>query len=376
MLDAYATSYEAYALKKGKMSVDRYVAEHSGELGETGAIRSWCFDYFYDLMPEYVQHLEYQEIHLWALANHYSDELLFYYLLNQGNYSDAGDGTIMGYGYDEIYLYQLYYRINGENAGSHHDLEALIGQLPSYESLSAIVNKYYPEWEEHLKNNYYHGYQTTFILSDNAYRTLTYSLGKSDPEVMSNLYFDYGYYTPMFEPDPMYYLMIHSTDVRKTQSYLNEKLGSENFMTPNQYLTQLVSSEFPSIIGSVISFVSMLALACVFIYFIMRSSLMSKVKEIGIYRAIGVSKKNLTFKFFIDTNFVCLTTFAPGFILASAALSSISSSFLFSSYYSYPIWLAIPVFVFVYAVCLLLGMLPVFSLLKRTPSNILSKYDI
>ena len=154
------------------------------------------------------------------------------------------------------------------------------------------------------------------------------------------------------------------------------KLNNDEFFTPTEYLWKLISSDFASIIGDFISFFSMLTLAAVFIYFIMRSSLMSKVKEIGIYRAIGVSKKNLIFKFFIDLNFTNLTTLVPGFVLSSIALSNVSQSVLFSSYYSYPIWLAIPVFVFIYTVCLFFGMLPVLQLLKKTPSRILAKYDI
>ena len=49
------------------------------------------------------------------------------------------------------------------------------------------------------------------------------------------------------------------------------------------------------IIASIATLVIMLVLMSVCMYFIMRSSLMNRIKEIGVYRVVGVSKRNLIF---------------------------------------------------------------------------------
>ena len=53
-----------------------------------------------------------------------------------------------------------------------------------------------------------------------------------------------------------------------------------------------------------------------------------------------------------------------------------SLSGLVSSVFYYPIWLAGAVLVLLYALSLLCGVLPILSLLRKTPSEILAKYDI
>ena len=130
-------------------------------------------------------------------------------------------------------------------------------------------------------------------------------------------------------------------------------------------------------IGLIAAVAVILVLMSVCMYFIMRSSLMSRIKEVGIYRAIGVSKKNLIFKFFIEA--LVLTTFTVfiGYIGTSLFVSlALGMSTLVEQIFYYPLWLAGIVFLILYAVCTLCGILPIFSLLRKTPSEILAKYDI
>ena len=112
-------------------------------------------------------------------------------------------------------------------------------------------------------------------------------------------------------------------------------------------------------------------------YFIMRSSLLSRVKEAGIYRAIGTSKRNILFKFLMETLVLTTLTVFIGFLLMSGFIFlCFSLSSMVKSIFFYPVWLALIVLVVLYAICLLCGVLPVFSLLRKTPSEILAKYDI
>ena len=120
-----------------------------------------------------------------------------------------------------------------------------------------------------------------------------------------------------------------------------------------------------------------LAIMSLCMYFIMKSSLMARIKEVGIYRAIGVSKGNLRYRFLIEA--IVLTTFTVfiGYLISSAFIFVLSANVsLLESILYYPVWLAGAILVILYVVCLICGMLPIASLLRKTPSEILSKYDI
>ena len=121
----------------------------------------------------------------------------------------------------------------------------------------------------------------------------------------------------------------------------------------------------------------MLVIMSVCMFFIMKSSVMNKIKEIGIYRAIGVSKNNLIFKYFVEILVLTTCTIFVGYLLASVFISiaaNVSESILTVLYY--PWYLALAVLVFIYLISIVCGLIPVFSLTRKTPSEILSKYDI
>ena len=112
-------------------------------------------------------------------------------------------------------------------------------------------------------------------------------------------------------------------------------------------------------------------------YFIMRSSLMNRIKEVGIYRAIGVSKKNLLFKFLIESIVLTVCTVFVGFLLTSLFVySCLNSSKLVADIFFYPFWFALIDLLVLFSLSTICGILPIFSLLRKTPSEILSKYDI
>jgi ABC-type antimicrobial peptide transport system permease subunit len=132
-----------------------------------------------------------------------------------------------------------------------------------------------------------------------------------------------------------------------------------------------------SITGGLVAMIVILAVMSVCMYFIMRSSLMSRIKEVGIYRAIGVSKKNLVFKFLTEAFVLATLTVFLGYLATSAFLfACMSMSGLVSSVFYYPVWLAGAVLALLYALSLVCGVLPILSLLRKTPSEILAKYDI
>jgi ABC-type antimicrobial peptide transport system permease subunit len=115
---------------------------------------------------------------------------------------------------------------------------------------------------------------------------------------------------------------------------------------------------------------------CLCVFFIMRSSFMSRVREVGILRAIGVTKKNLTFRFAVETALLLLLTVVPGYALSSWFIGSMSDAAFISEMFFFPLWIALPLFAVILTVSMVFGVLPALTLLRKTPSEILSKYDI
>ncbi|MBO7177210.1 MAG: ABC transporter permease, partial [Clostridia bacterium] len=117
-------------------------------------------------------------------------------------------------------------------------------------------------------------------------------------------------------------------------------------------------------------------LICLCIYFMMRSSVMHRVKEIGVYRAIGVSRKNLVFRFAVETLVLITLSAFVGYLIAAVTIAHLASVSVISSVLYFPWWLALGLFALLYGASVLFGILPVVILTRKTPSAILAKYDI
>jgi ABC-type antimicrobial peptide transport system permease subunit len=110
----------------------------------------------------------------------------------------------------------------------------------------------------------------------------------------------------------------------------------------------------------------------------MRSSLLSRINEIGIYRAIGVSKKNLVYRFAVESGVLTALTVLLGYITASLLLMFVitNAGSLASEFVYYPWPIAAGVLVILVGGSIFFGILPVLTLLGKTPAQIIAKYDI
>lgn len=183
----------------------------------------------------------------------------------------------------------------------------------------------------------------------------------------------------------MHFTVIHSTDPKKTAAWIESEFSTltppYSYMkpigTPDMLFNSIIEQKTEQIVTSLIAMAVILALMSVCMYFIMRSSLMNRIKEVGIYRAIGVSKKNIVFKFFIEAVVLTTLTVLIGYVLTSAFLFlSLGMSTTMAELFYYPVWFAGIVLAVLYVISLFFGTLPILSLIRKTPSEILAKYDI
>ena len=193
--------------------------------------------------------------------------------------------------------------------------------------------------------------------------SITYSSGKVDG-LSSNIYSG-GYY------------VFYSNDADTLGEELCAKYEEGKVITP-KIARQTLRSEY---YGTFVMLAIMLVIVCsvlsLCLYFIMRSALLGDIKEVGISRAIGVSRRNLCYRYFIETMVLFVLTIFVGYLLTSwvmSALSAMGTGVMMIVYY--PWWIALAALALIFAVTAICGQIPIRSLVRKTPAEILAKYDI
>ena len=107
-----------------------------------------------------------------------------------------------------------------------------------------------------------------------------------------------------------------------------------------------------------------------------RSSFLSRIKEIGILRAIGVKKKDV-YRMFIG-EIIAITTVAsmPGIILMTYILSQISKVPYVDRMFVVNFQTVGISIIIVYLFNIIVGLLPLFKVLRKTPAKILARHDV
>ena len=241
--------------------------------------------------------------------------------------------------------------------------------------------------------NGYYGYDDLVYMSDKDFINISKSLGNGNYKYGLQEKSTYNTDTTI-DGSKGYYAAIHLSDVNKGTNYINEHFKRvklevvNNFYvynamdvystySPKDLYNVAIAPVRTSMISALTSIVIMLGIMSLCIYFAMKASLLSKIKEIGIYRALGVSRKNITFRFFIESIVLVALTVLIGFIISVFLINYLgSSSVVFKGNFYLPFWYALVILVFMGGICTLFGTLPIITLSSKTPSEILSKYDI
>lgn len=117
----------------------------------------------------------------------------------------------------------------------------------------------------------------------------------------------------------------------------------------------------------------------VFIYFMMRSRMIADIYPIGVYRSIGASRIRILLRFISDIFVTISLTALVGYLFATVvfdtiainvnnalSMNALKSSYLFGFLGA----------LILYALNFLFGLLPIIMLMRKTPAEIIAKYDI
>lgn len=199
-----------------------------------------------------------------------------------------------------------------------------------------------------------------------------------------------GYYSDAYDSDFMlvnsntvkYDLIRHSQNItvcpkdkaQALQAFKDAQINAKDTYAESKkkYKDEIWSS----VISSLILAGVMLVISFFEIFLIIRASFLSRVKEVGVYRAIGVKKGDI-YKMFMG-EILAVTTIAsmPGFAFMAYILSKLSQMQWFEDMFYMDSMVLVLCAVLIYGFNILFGLLPVFRTIRKTPAAILSRTDV
>ena len=170
-------------------------------------------------------------------------------------------------------------------------------------------------------------------------------------------------------------IIIYSKDKEKTINdfkEINKKVVDVYEKDKSEYLRENKESMTSSIIVAAI----MLGISLVEIILMTRSSFLSRIKEVGIYRAIGVKKSDI-YKMFIGEAFA-ITTLAsvPGVLFMGYILHVVSDISYVSKSYVMNYFVVLLCILILYVFNIVISLIPVFNTMRKTPAQILARHDL
>ncbi len=170
-------------------------------------------------------------------------------------------------------------------------------------------------------------------------------------------------------------ITIYAKDKEKTLKDLKD-LGYNAIDTYETAKQKYIENRKSSIIESLVISGILLFISFIEIFLMIRASFLSRIKEVGIYRAIGVKKADI-YKMFLG-EILIITTIAglTGSIFMNMILNEIIKSPLFSSLFVVDFRTVTISILLVYALNILVGLLPIMTTIRKTPAEILSRNDI
>ena len=159
------------------------------------------------------------------------------------------------------------------------------------------------------------------------------------------------------------------------KNYPNYKLDTVFNFYKNEQLRANLSRSIALFIGTLV----LLGIIIVYIYFTMRSKMIADIKEIGTLRSIGIKKGEILKKYLLEIVLSTLLTSLIGYILVMV-IGGIFIKYIMELLRTniniftlpYP-YLGI---LLIFVANIFFGLLPIWNLLRKTPSEIMAKYDI
>lgn len=130
-------------------------------------------------------------------------------------------------------------------------------------------------------------------------------------------------------------------------------------------------------VGTITFTIIVLIASSVSYYFILKSAMISRIYEVSVYRSLGVLKKDIYKIFLVDVLIITTCTSLVGYFLAIGVLTQIEGVDISFSDLIYVRFESVMVgILLLYIANVISGLLPLVGLLRNTPAQITSKFDL
>lgn len=140
----------------------------------------------------------------------------------------------------------------------------------------------------------------------------------------------------------------------------------------DNYIASRAKSNRLMLAGAII----VLSISLIEIFLMTRSSFLSRVKEVGIYRAIGVKKKDIYIMFSGEIIAITTLTSLLGILICAYIMKVITNVPSMQNIIMVNIKTIVEAIIICYGFNLLVGLIPVFATLRKTPAAILARTDL
>lgn len=162
-------------------------------------------------------------------------------------------------------------------------------------------------------------------------------------------------------------------------SVINELQNEYNLNIIDRYekdKQDYIKSKTDAIKSAVVFAGVILAISLIEIYLMIRSSFLSRIKEIGVLRAIGVKKKDIYRMFIGEIISITTITSLPGIALMTYILSQISKIPYADRMFIINFKTVGISIIILYLFNIIVGLLPLYRVLRKTPAKILARHDV
>ena len=170
-------------------------------------------------------------------------------------------------------------------------------------------------------------------------------------------------------------MSIYPKDKVKTINYFNG-IGKYIEDTYNKDRERYIASNKDAIISSVILASIILAISLIEIFLMMRSSFLSRVKEVGILRAIGLKKIDIYKMFLGEIIAITTVTAIPGLLIMANIINGLQMIPYYQDQFILNFGVICISVLIIVVFNIIVGLLPVFNVIRKTPAQILSRNDV
>lgn len=209
-----------------------------------------------------------------------------------------------------------------------------------------------------------------FIISNKVFNVVGYITDSNSDYIISEDAYLQLYYYNFYNRSEISEYNLYSFDNDITEDTLNTNTAVYDFYY-NIYDRDKLSFISNNVLLTTILMISAIVLCVIsltFLYFIIKANLLSRTKEVGIYRSLGMTKRSIYLIFTSEIFLISLISSVCGYLIA-ILLINIFGSFIGLSF---SFLASIITYIVIFSINIIISIIPTKKLVKNSPINILT----